>query len=119
MLASRKSPLKKKLLLTVHRLEVGALIQESALNQRAFHWAIADSQTMSGTRVSMLEYRTARAQGFFQFDHYRRQHYALYAWARGDEREEHFTGSWPNQARHVRRWIASLDTGAPSRTRAP
>ena len=109
-----KATVKKKLLLPAQRLEVGALIQQSALDPRAFHWAVADSHATRDTQITKLEYLTARAQGFFLFDHFLHQHYALYAWDPAGEREEHFTGSWPNQARHVSRWIAHLDTGSPS-----
>jgi hypothetical protein len=79
------------------------------LNARAFRWAVAESETTNGARVTRLEYAGARLHAFFQFDRYRHQHYALYAWGEGEACEEHFVGSWPQQVRHVARWVAGLE----------
>lgn len=99
--------MKKRLLHASQRIEVGALIRRSSLNARAFRWAVAESETTNGAQVTRLEY--ARAHAFFQFDRYRHQHYALYAWRDGEACEEHFPGTWPHQVRHVARWVAGLE----------
>jgi hypothetical protein len=99
---------KKKLLLAAQRIEVGALIRTSSLNGRAFRWAVAESETTNGAQVTRLEYAGERVRAFFQFDRYRHQHYALYAWGNGEGCEEHFVGSWPQQVRHLARWVAGL-----------
>jgi hypothetical protein len=78
------------------------------LNARAFRWAVVESETTNGAQVTRLEYARARSRAFFQFDRYRHQHYALYAWGDGEAFEEHFVGSWPQQVRHVTRWVAGL-----------
>jgi hypothetical protein len=79
------------------------------LNARAFRWAVAESETTNGAQVTRLEYVRARSHAFFQFDRYRHQHYALYGWGDGAACEEHFVGSWPQQVRHVARWVAGLE----------
>ena len=101
--------MKKRLLLASQRIEVGALIKRSNLNARAFRWAVAESETTNGAQVTRLEYAPARTHAFFQFDRYRHQHYALYAWGDGEVCEEHFVGSWPHQVVHVARWVAGLE----------
>jgi len=106
---------KKKLLLASQRIEVGALLQGTTLNPRAFHWAVADSATTSGAHVTRLEYATGRGPAFFQFDRYLHKHYALYSWGDGDELEEHFTGTWSHQVMHVARWIARLEREVQTR----
>jgi hypothetical protein len=99
---------KKRLLLASQRIEVQALIEAHALNTRAFHWSVRDSETTSGTQVNRLEYGSGRSRAFFQFDCFLRQYYAVYSWGGAVEREEHFTGHWLSQAAHVARWLARL-----------
>jgi hypothetical protein len=106
---------KKKLLLAAQRIEVGALLHGTTLDPRAFRWAVADSETTTGARVSRLEYDAGGTAAYFQFDRYLHKHYALYSWGDGDELEEHFAGSWPHQVLHVARWIAHLEHGARTR----
>ncbi|HZI22284.1 MAG TPA: hypothetical protein VFD76_07190 [Gemmatimonadales bacterium] len=107
--------MKKHLLLASQRIEVGALIRGSSLNPRAFRWAVAKSETTGGAEVTRLEYAHPRASAYFQFDHYRRQHYALYCWGEAEGLEEHFVGSWPHQVLHVARWMAHLEDQARKR----
>jgi hypothetical protein len=99
---------KKRLLLAFQRIEVQALIQAHALNTRAFHWSVRESETTRGTQVTRLEYGSAGSPAFFQFDCFLRQYYAVYSWGATAEREEHFTGHWPSQAAHVARWLGRL-----------
>jgi hypothetical protein len=99
---------KKRLLLASQRMEVQALIEAHALDPRAFHWSVQDSETTSGTQVNRLEYGSSRNPAFFQFDCFLRQYYAVYSWGHAEEREEHFTGHWPSQAAHLARWLARL-----------
>lgn len=79
------------------------------MSARAFRWAVAESETTNGAQVTRLEYARARSHAFFQFDRYRHRHYALYAWGNGEACEEHFVESWPQQVRHVARWVAGLE----------
>ncbi len=101
--------MKKHLLLASQRIEVGALIRGTTLNPHAFHWAVVKSETTGGAEVTRLEYSSIAASAYFQFDHYRRRHYALYSWSQTEPLEEHFVGSWPHQVMHVARWIAHLE----------
>ena len=104
--------MKKKLLLASQRIEVGALIRGTNLNPRAFHWGVASSETMDDAQVTRLEYADSHSRAYFQFDQYRRRHYALYSWGDGTELEEHWVGSWPHQVLHVARWMAQLEEHA-------
>jgi hypothetical protein len=99
---------KARFLLASQRIEVEALIRSCSLNPMAFRWVVGDSKTTTGMQVTRLEYRSAHPPAFFQFDVYRRLPYAWYSWGDTAEREAHFTGSWPQQAMHVARWLAQL-----------
>jgi hypothetical protein len=95
-------------LLASQRIEIDSLIRGSTLNPKAFRWAVLDSETTAGARITRLEYGSAPAPAFFQFDRYGNGHYAVYSWDGSDECEEHCTGDWPQQALHVARWLAHL-----------
>lgn len=104
--------MKRKLLLSSQRVEVDALIRGTTLNPSAFHWGVTSSETMDNAQVSRLEYSDSHSRAYFQFDLYRRQHYALYRWDDGTGLEEHWVGSWPHQVLHVARWMAHLEDHA-------
>ena len=98
---------KKRLLHAAQRIDVDDLIGGTTLNREAFRWAVVHSETTHAVEVTRLEYSRSTSHAFFQFDRYRGQHYAFYSWG-GDEKEEHFAGTWSHALYHLDRWLARL-----------